>query len=176
MFAQRLEWKASFQTVEHSVNMAMMSMNRLHVQGSCRVHTCNHVCQCRKQSPDGSPVWHNHSSHSQQYQVVRIRRLWTSWWSAQGPRWLPWSITVAQPDGKVTKQKGVDDTTSTTSAATTTVIANQFLGKLQSKGLEILEGVRLTSRLHQNVGICDCHIKEKEKIYLQTFLLLDLHW
>ena len=42
-----------------------------------------------------------------------------------------WSITVAQPDEKVTKRKGVDDPPSTISAATTTVIADQLFGKLQ---------------------------------------------
>ena len=65
--------------------------------------------------------------------------------------WMSWSITVAQPDGEVTKWKGVDDTSSTTSAATTTIIANKLLGKLQSKGLQ------------ENVGVRDRHIKEEEE-------------
>ena len=83
--------------------------------------------------------------------------------------WTSWSITVAQPDGEVTKWKGVDDTSSTTSVATTTIIANKLLGKLQSKGLKILEGARSTRGLQKNVGVCDRHIKEEEENVLVHF-------
>ena len=85
--------------------------------------------------------------------VVSTRSLWTSW-----------SITVAQPDGDVTKWKGVDLTFSTTSAATTTIIANKLLGKLLSKGLKIFEGARSTRGLQENVGVCGRHIKEEENV------------
>ena len=80
--------------------------------------------------------------------------------------WTSWSITVAQPDGKV---KGVDDTSSMTLAATTTIIANKLLGKLQLKGLKILEGTSLTKGLQENVGVCDRHIKEEEENVLVHF-------
>ena len=87
--------------------------------------------------------------------------------------WVSWSITVViQPDGIVPKGKWVDDSPSTTSTATTAILPNKTLGKLKSKGLEILEGARLSRGLQENVGICDCHIKKKEKYIFVEFSAL----
>ena len=55
--------------------------------------------------------------------------------------WTSQPITV-KPDGVMLEWKGVNDSPATTSTSTTAVFPNQILRKLESKGLEVLEGTR----------------------------------
>ena len=121
------------------------------------------MCHCRKQSFDGSPVWHNHSP---QYHGERTRRWWVSHWRAQGPRGcLGLSLSLSNLIGKWRNGRGW----MTVPWPRWRWLLYSPVSSLASCSQKDLKG----QGQPEHFISCDHHIKEKEK---NIFIKFSASW